>query len=161
MTHADQSNPQWQSAWLDFGQNFRLNELHLADCGGWSLSLRPAQITLGAMVLSVRSGKFNFADLTAQETTDMGAGFALAEQLARASYGAVRINILCLMMQDPIVHFHILPRYDHDINVGGQIWRDTDWPTAPTIRPIQTPEPMLQGVLGDMRHAIAPLLAAT
>jgi diadenosine tetraphosphate (Ap4A) HIT family hydrolase len=141
-----------QAALAEFSDEFGLEALHLADCGTWVLSLRPGQLTLGSMVLSIRSGAFNLADLTSREGQDMAAGFALAENLARDTYGAVRINLLCLMMQDPIVHFHIFPRYDRDISRHGVNWQDMDWPGAPLLRPVDTPEPILHGVLSEMRN---------
>lgn len=151
-------NPQTQAeALADFRQKFRLAPLHLADCGTWALSLRPQQLTLGSMVLSLRSGGFNLADLGPVEGQDMAAGFALAEQLARGIFGAVRINLLCLMMQDPIVHFHIIPRYDQPVLRHGLTWQDQDWPVAPTLRPVETSAPALDAVLSDLRAAIARL----
>lgn len=140
-----------------FAEKFRLKDMLLTQCGGWDLSLRPDQLTLGAMVLSIRSGAMNLADLTAQDSVDMGDGFGVAERLVRAQYGAVRINILCLMMQDPIVHFHILPRYDTDQTRHGTHWQDKDWPGAPQIGPAPTAEPVLQGVLADLRGALVAL----
>lgn len=138
----------------EFAEKFRIEDLLITHCGGWNLSVRPDQLTLGAMVLSIRSGAFNLADLTAQDSVDMGEGFGLAERLARARYGAVRVNILCLMMQDPIVHFHIFPRYDSNQTHHSTLWQDTHWPGAPVIGPAPTAEPVLQGVLADLREAL-------
>jgi diadenosine tetraphosphate (Ap4A) HIT family hydrolase len=135
----------------DFAGKFRLDDLHLADCGGWRLSLRPGQLTLGSLVLSLRSGATDLAALSPEEGRDMAAGFGLAETLLRETYGAVRLNLLCLMMQDPVVHFHILPRYDRSIERHGAIWTDADWPGPPTIRPVQTDEPVLQAILAELR----------
>lgn len=134
-----------------FTDKFRLQALHVADCGTWVLSLRPGQLTLGSLVLSVRSGVTDLGALSADEGRDMAAGFGLAERMLRDTYGAVRVNLLCLMMQDPIVHFHILPRYDRDLQRHGQNWIDGDWPAPPTIRPLQTPEPVLQAILAELR----------
>lgn len=138
-----------------FCGKFRLDDLHLADCGGWRLSLRPGQLTLGSLVLSVRSGATDLAALSPEEGRDMAAGFGLAEQLLRGTYGAVRLNLLCLMMQDPIVHFHILPRYDRQITRHGVIWTDADWPGPPTIDPVQTDESVLQAILAELRSSLA------
>lgn len=139
----------------DFAEKFRLDALHLADCRSWRLSLRPGQLTLGSLVLSVRSGATNLAALSPEEGRDMAAGFGLAEQLLRKTYGAVRLNLLCLMMQDPIVHFHILPRYDRNIERHGLIWTDADWPGPPTIRPVQTDDSVLQAILAELRSNFA------
>lgn len=133
-----------------FAAKFRLADLTIAETGGWTLSLRPAQITLGSMVLSVKSGARDLAALTASEAQGMAAGFGLAERAARSVYGAVRINILCLMMQDPFVHFHILPRYDAVVERHGTEWADADWPGPPVIRPVATPPELLQALHAEL-----------
>lgn len=136
-----------------FNKKFRLEELTLTQVGSWTLSLRPGQTTLGAMVLSVRSGTRDLGSLSRQEAVDMGDGFGLAERLAREVFGAIRVNILCLMMQDPIVHFHILPRYDGTVSQAGRAWTDEDWPGPPKITAEVTDDTVL--------HQIRDILRAT
>lgn len=137
-----------------FTEKFRVRDLHLAAPDGWILSLRPGQTTLGATVLSVRSGVGDLGALGADEAAGMAEGFGLAERLAREVYGAVRINILCLMMQDPIVHFHILPRYDRTITRYGRSWHDADWPGPPVITGTPTEDPVLERIRDDLRSAV-------
>ena len=36
-----------------------------------------------------------------------------------------------LMMLDPHVHFHVLPRYGSPREFAGSTWNDASWPTAP------------------------------
>ncbi|MCQ0090536.1 hypothetical protein [Roseovarius sp. M141] len=134
-----------------FVQKFRTQELSFAEPQGWQLSLRPAQTTLGAMILSVQSGARDLTALDAQEAQGMSQGFALAEHLARSHFGAVRINILCLMMQDPIVHFHILPRYDQTVGRYDKQWTDADWPRPPHISTDAADEVILMRMLEDVR----------
>lgn len=117
-----------------FEAKFRVSELLVAEHEGWRLSVRPGQPTLGAMVLSVASGTRDLARLTPQEGVGLAAGLGLGERLAREVFGAVRINALCLMMQDPIVHFHLLPRYDGPVSAAGSTWHDADWPGPPQIK---------------------------
>lgn len=137
-----------------FAAKFRIEELHLADIQGWTLSLRPGQPMLGAMVLSVRSGTRDLARLTPEEAVGMGAGLGLAERLARDVFGAVRINALCLMMQDPIVHFHVLPRYDRPVRAAGCEWTDADWPGPPQI----AGDPADDAVLHALRDILSDAL---
>jgi len=118
-----------------FAAKFKLETLEVARPNGWVLSVRPGQITLGAMVLSVQSGARDLVALDAQEAMGLVEGLAMAEALSRKVYGAIRINILCLMMQDPIVHFHILPRYNQPVDRHDRRWEDADWPGPPVIRP--------------------------
>lgn len=129
-----------------FAAKFKTEELYLSRQGSWDIALRPAQLTLGSMVISVRSGAFSFADLETTEHSDLAAAFATAERLAIATFGAARINLLCLMMQDPIVHFHVLPRYAEPQDRFGQTWVDNDWPGPPLIGPSDTPDALLQQI---------------
>ncbi|PWJ12945.1 HIT family protein [Jannaschia seohaensis] len=137
-----------------FAEKFRTAELHLAETQGWTLSLRPGQPMLGSMVLSVRSGTRDLALLTPEEAVGMGAGLGLAERLAREVFGAVRINVLCLMMQDPIVHFHILPRYDRPVSAAGRDWTDTDWPGPPQIAGDPAEDAVLHALRDTLRAAL-------
>ena len=138
-----------------FDEKFRLRELALGHTEGWNLSLRPDQITLGSMVLSLAADKFDLSGLSEAEARGMAAGFGQAERLAREVFGAVRINILCLMMQDPIVHFHILPRYDHPLNRHGRDWVDADWPGPPAIRAAPIDTDMLHRLRDELRAALS------
>lgn len=133
-----------------FRTKFRVAELEVARPPGWVLSVRPGQLTLGAMVLSVESGAQDLAALDAAAGAGLAEGLGLAERLAREVYGAVRINALCLMMQDPVVHFHILPRYDRAVERHGRLWQDSDWPAPPTIRPASDPDEILWAVRNDL-----------
>lgn len=149
MTYPPDSSP--AETFAIFADRFRLGALHLADCGDWVLSLRPGQLTLGAMVLSLRTGARDLAAITPDQARDMGRGFALAETLARTRLGAVRVNLLCLMMQDPVVHFHILPRHDRPVTRHGLTWTDADWPGPPVMRPLTTPDTVLAALREDLR----------
>lgn len=128
---------------ISFEEKFRLRELHVADVGGWVLSVRPGQLTLGSMVLSSGSGAACMADLSDKEREGLGAGLALAEKLVRRAFDASRINYLCLMMQDPIVHFHVFPRYARSVEEYGHVWEDPDWPGPPMVRPVTTEDEVL------------------
>lgn len=133
-----------------FKNKFMMDQLGLMDDGEWILSVRPGQLTLGSMVLSSTRGIKDFSGLD----TGSGAGFiaicAKAETIARELFGAVRINVICLMMQDPVVHFHILPRYDEPVERYGLLWRDEDWPAPPVFRPLVSPDEVLQEIKGDI-----------
>jgi diadenosine tetraphosphate (Ap4A) HIT family hydrolase len=142
------------TATQDFAAKFRTADLYVTQVGTWDIAVRPGQLTLGAMVISARSGALHFTELDSQEHADMGGAFAVAERLALTCFGAVRINLLCLMMQDPIVHFHALPRYATPQKRFGQSWTDADWPGPPMIGPCETPEPVLQHIRNSLRAAV-------
>jgi len=42
------------------------------------------------------------------------------------------------MMRDPIVHFHIIPRYSSPVSMGGFTIEDADWPNPLRIRSVRS-----------------------
>lgn len=137
----------------EFRDTFRLDDLTIHVDGRWVLSVRPGQITLGSMVVSAASGATRFGALDADDGAGLAAVLASAERLALGVYGAVRLNVVALMMKDPVVHFHVLPRYDVEVARYGQGWRDQDWPGPPTFGPAPTPEAVLFAIRDELRAA--------
>src|SRR5690625_5255945 len=141
-----------QSALANFRDKFRLAELTVVETEHWVLSVRPEQLTLGAMVLSARAGALTFSDLDAAAGADFVRVLGTAERVAKKTWGAIRINAIALMMKDPVVHFHVLPRYQAPVDAYGVSWVDEDWPGPPVFRNKPTrPEvlDMLCKVLSD------------
>ena len=143
-------NPEFVS----FRDKFRLDDLGVAVAGDWCLSVRPGQLRLGALVLSSNSGARSMAELTSAELQSMGEAFALTESLVRRVFEADRVNYLCLMMQDPIVHFHVLPRYSRSVKRYGQVWEDPDWPAPPVVFPVISSDEVLAWVKEDLKRAL-------
>lgn len=137
-----------------FRQTFRLDELTVVQSDRWVLSVRPGQITLASMVISSSRGALSFAGLDAVDGADLVALTGRAETAAQEAFGAVRLNLVCLMMKDPIVHFHVLPRYDQAVQRYGQRWEDTDWPGPPTISAASTSDEVLHPLVTDLRSAV-------
>ncbi|AMD02400.1 hypothetical protein [Halomonas chromatireducens] len=134
-----------------FRETFQLDGLTILQNEHWVLSVRPEQLTLGSMVLSSAKGKTELSQLTAEEGAELAQMLGKAETLAKKKFGAIRINAVCLMMKDPIVHFHIFPRYDRNVEVDGIIWRDEDYPSPPVIRKIDTDIELLDYLMSKLR----------
>jgi diadenosine tetraphosphate (Ap4A) HIT family hydrolase len=130
----------------EFRKKFQLDKLTILQNEHWILSVRPEQLTLGSMVLSSAKGKVELSQLSAEEGAEMVRLLGIAERLAKEKFGAVRINVLCLMMQDPLVHFHILPRYKKNVVFNDDVWIDKDYPKPPAIKPIITDDKVLSEV---------------
>lgn len=132
-----------QSPLADFRDKFRLEELTVLESEHWVLSVRPEQLTLGAMVLSARSGVVSFAELDEAAGAELATMLGTAECGAKSIWGAVRINAIALMMKDPVVHFHVLPRYQAPVDAYGLRWHDEDWPNPPLFRKYETSDEIL------------------
>jgi len=99
----------------------------------WILSVRPAQPVVGALVLSTAHGALSFSEVPTTARAGLVELMGRAEEAARSLFGAVRMNALCLMMKDPLFHFHLLPRYGAPVDHGGRSWVDPGWPGPPDL----------------------------
>ena len=76
----------------------------------WVVLLRPQQVTAGSLVLAAKSDATAYGDLPAEAFAEQGHIVAEIEATLRKSIDYERINYLMLMMVDPNVHFHVIPR---------------------------------------------------
>ncbi len=103
----------------------------------WVVLLRPAQVTLGSLVLAAKSDATAFG-ATARRgpcRTGHASPREVEATLLKAEVDYERINYLMLMMVDPHVHFHIFPRYEGSRTFDGQSRsRIAGWPGPPDLK---------------------------
>ena len=99
----------------------------------WTVQVRPAQLTLGALVLVATEDARSFAGLSEQAFTELAQVTKDAETALKAFSAWQKINYLMFMMVDPDVHFHVLPRYEGTRTFQGIDFPDRSWPTAPDL----------------------------
>jgi diadenosine tetraphosphate (Ap4A) HIT family hydrolase len=105
----------------------------IAEYDHWVVLLRPAQPMLGALVLAAKSEATAFGDLPADAHAELKTATAAIEAALTAAVGYTKINYLMLMMVDPHVHFHVLPRYDGERTGAGLTVADAGWPGQPDL----------------------------
>ncbi|KEQ55259.1 HIT family protein [Sphingobium chlorophenolicum] len=105
----------------------------IADFGHWVVLLRPAQPTLGALVLAAKSDAMAFGDLPAEAHAELATVTKAIESALAQAVGYEKINYLMLMMVDPHVHFHVLPRYEGSREHAGILVPDAGWPGQPDL----------------------------
>jgi diadenosine tetraphosphate (Ap4A) HIT family hydrolase len=105
----------------------------IADYTHWVVLLRPAQPTLGSLILAAKSEATAFSDLEAAAFAELHEVIADIERTLTQAVGYAKVNYLMLMMVDPHVHFHVLPRYEGERSASGVIVRDAGWPKAPAL----------------------------
>jgi diadenosine tetraphosphate (Ap4A) HIT family hydrolase len=105
----------------------------IAECGHWVVLLRPAQPTLGSLILAAKSEANSFADLREEAFVELQASVAQIEAALAASIRHEKINYLMLMMVDPHVHFHVVPRYEGERSACGITVPDAGWPKMPAL----------------------------
>lgn len=100
----------------------------------WAVLVRPAQVTLGSLVFSARSDATAFSDLPEEAFAEQASAVRAIEAALRQFCRYQRLNYLMLMMVDPNVHFHVIPRYSEPRSWGGVEFRDAGWPGPPQLK---------------------------
>ena len=99
----------------------------------WSVMLRPAQATLGALVLVAHDPVKSFAKLGAASFEELHIVTHCIESALTHAFQYDKINYLMLMMVDPDVHFHVIPRYAQPQQFAEREFIDAGWPAAPNL----------------------------
>ena len=99
----------------------------------WVVLLREQQVTLGSLVLCAKSDATAFSALPFGAYEEMGTVVRDIERVLRAAFEYEKINYLMLMMVDPNVHFHVVPRYAEERSACGLTISDPGWPAAPKL----------------------------
>jgi diadenosine tetraphosphate (Ap4A) HIT family hydrolase len=121
----------------------------------WNLLLRPTQATLGSLILITKGNESNFADLPIESFQEQK---LIIKEIEKALIDLVnyeKINYLMLMMVDPEVHFHIIPRYSKP-RVFKQIsFPDYGWPGIPDLsKSTKISDTILSELVNDMKLRI-------
>ena len=99
----------------------------------WVALLRPAQPTLGSLVLACKEDANSLAAVSAAAWSELAVATADLEEALRTTLDHQKINYLALMMVDPHVHFHVIPRYAASREFEGSTFADPTWPKPPDV----------------------------
>jgi len=99
----------------------------------WSILLRPVQLTLGSIVLVAHDPASAFSELSQASFTELHKITVQLESALGRAFKYDKLNYLMLMMVDPDVHFHVIPRYAKPKQFGGIEFTDPGWPGAPDL----------------------------
>lgn len=99
----------------------------------WTVLLRPVQITLGSVVLVCKEPVEAFSKLSRQAFADLREITGRIERSLQRAFAFDKLNYLMLMMVDPDVHFHVIPRYAQERRFAGAVFRDRSWPGPPDL----------------------------
>jgi diadenosine tetraphosphate (Ap4A) HIT family hydrolase len=99
----------------------------------WAVLARPAQPTLGSLVLAAKSPATAFGALDAAAHAELKQASAAIEAALTSAVGYAKLNYLMLMMVDPHVHFHVIPRYEGARDWNGREFVDVGWPKVPDL----------------------------
>ncbi len=120
----------------------------------WTVMLRPAQVTLGALVLAAHEPVTSFSQLSLDSFTELSKVIQHIEATLTQAFQYDRINYLMLMMVDPDVHFHVLPRYAGPRSFAGMEFVDAGWPGVPNLgTPNHTDSTINQHILQQLQSS--------
>ena len=105
----------------------------IREYGHWLVLLREPQATLGSLILCAKPDVTEYSALPMEAHTEMGMVVGEIEQALKAAFDYEKINYLRLMMVDPNVHFHVIPRYSEPRSACGLTIADPGWPALPKL----------------------------
>jgi diadenosine tetraphosphate (Ap4A) HIT family hydrolase len=99
----------------------------------WVVLLRPKQPTLGSLIVACKDDARAFPEISAAAFAELKTVTRAVEATLGALFRHDKINYLMLMMVDPDVHFHVLPRYAAEREFAAVRFVDTGWPKVPDL----------------------------
>ncbi len=113
--------------------NFDGPTTQIAEYEHWHVLVRPKQATLGALILLAKGPQTAYSALPTAAFTEQARVVGDVETVLSMQFSYDRLNYLMLMMVDPNVHFHVLPRYANPVSFDGWTLADTGWPGPPDL----------------------------
>ena len=113
---------------------FGYPETVVADYDAWTVQLRPKQVTLGSLVLICKAPVRAFHEIGTAAFSELERATTDVERVLGELVRYERINYLMLMMVDPDVHFHVIPRYSQTRSFAGAEFVDAGWPGPPDLK---------------------------
>ncbi|MEJ2201874.1 MAG: HIT family protein [Desulfuromonadaceae bacterium] len=119
----------------------------------WVVLLRPDQVTLGSLVLVCKEPVQAFSEISSEAFADLQEIIGRIEGALARVFTYDKINYLMLMMVDPDVHFHIIPRYAQERCFAEISFYDAAWPGPPDLARVNKIDDAVREALRD--HLIA------
>jgi diadenosine tetraphosphate (Ap4A) HIT family hydrolase len=134
-------------------KKFLCPESIVKEYDNWLLLCRFKQTTLGSLILICKDDVTAFSDISPASFAEFSKIVPEIETKLQATFGYEKINYLMLMMYDPEVHFHIIPRYAEPKTFEGITFPDAGWPNAPALETITQVDPQTFQKLVDRLKA--------
>ncbi len=115
-------------------EKFGFPETCVKEYQQWVILLRPQQVTLGSLILICREDATAFSHISSKAFEELPGIIREMETSLAGTFSYSKINYLMLMMVDPEVHFHVIPRYDTPRAVFQQQFLDHGWPGPPDLK---------------------------
>ena len=120
----------------------------------WLVLARPQQPTLGALVLVCTDSARAFSQISASAFAELAQVTADLDAALAKVFQPDKLNYLMLMMVDPDVHFHVLPRYQASRDFAGRTHKDAFWPKPVDLtQPVDADAALTEAVRDALRAA--------
>jgi diadenosine tetraphosphate (Ap4A) HIT family hydrolase len=120
----------------------------------WLVLARPQQATLGALVLVCTDSARAFSQISASAFAELAQVTADLDAALAKVFQPDKLNYLMLMMVDPDVHFHVLPRYQAPRDFAGRTHKDAFWPKPVDLaQPVEADAALAEAVRDALRAA--------
>ncbi len=117
----------------------------------WVVLFRDKQVTIGSVIImSKQLDKNSLGDVSPDAWSEFGIVSKFVETTITKAFGAEKFNYLALMMYDPEVHFHVIPRYSQPITFANREFIDPDWPGATKRVALELDQATLDAVKGKI-----------
>ncbi len=125
----------------------------IAEYEHWSVLVRPKQCTQGALVLLANGSEVAFSQLPPLAFAEMQTVIQDIESVLSSLFSFEKINYLMLMMVDPHVHFHVLPRYSISSHFLDWEMSDPGWPGQPDLSSGSSEPELIDALRARLRDA--------
>ena len=133
--------------------NFNGPTTLIAESEHWCVLVRPKQDTLGSLVLVAKSDASAFSKLPPPAFAEMETVISDIEATLSAIFQHDKINYLMLMMVDPHVHFHVIPRYAEARTLDKWTLADEGWPGQPNLGSGSSDEALVTLMIDTLKAA--------
>lgn len=124
----------------------------IAERDHWVVLVRPQAVTLGSLVLAAKGDATAYGALPAEAFAEQAKLVTIIESALASFVDYQKINYMMLMMVDPHVHFHIIPRYEGSREFERAGYADAGWPGMPNLSSARTLDPQtIEGTAKALR----------
>jgi diadenosine tetraphosphate (Ap4A) HIT family hydrolase len=134
-------------------QKFGYPQSLLKEYTYWVVLLRPKQVTLGSLILACKEEAKSMGEVSSEAFSELSIVTSELESTLQEQFNFDKINYLLLMMVDPFVHFHIVPRYASPREFAGAKYMDAHWPGPPKVlETLEIGEEVMEQLLFEIKN---------
>jgi diadenosine tetraphosphate (Ap4A) HIT family hydrolase len=127
----------------------------------WNIFLAPSQRYLGTCVIAIKRHCGSLSELEDPEWQEFSEIVREMEFILIETFKPTLFNWSCFKNSayrvnnpDPEVHWHLIPRYDHDVEFQGFKFEDPDFGYIPQPVKNEVPEDVFETMLKEIKNAM-------